>query len=189
MSGQRITAGQTSSEAPKTDSADGQAFIAEMVARARVAQKIAATWSQERVDEVCVAVGWSVYNDENIRKLAELAVAETGMGRVEDKITKHKLKVIGVLRDFRGVRTVGLMEEDPARGLRKYAKPVGVVGLWRLSRTQLLPPLPMAFRFSKERTPSSSPRIPRQKNPLPLRAPSCAKPCKKSKLRRTLSRS
>lgn len=127
-SSEQASAGQTSSSAPKTDSADGQAFIAEIVARARAAQKIAATWSQERVDEVCVAVGWSVYNDENIRKLAELAVAETGMGRVEDKISKHKNKVMGVLRDIRGVRTVGLMEEDPARGLRKYAKPVGVVG-------------------------------------------------------------
>jgi len=69
-----------------------------------------------------------VYNDENIRILAESAVAETGMGRVADKIAKHKNKVMGVLRDIRGVRTVGLMEIDQARGLRKYAKPVGVVG-------------------------------------------------------------
>lgn len=103
-------------------------LIARMIERARAAQRIAATWPQERVDEVCVAVGWSVYNDENIRILAEAAVAETGMGRVEDKITKHKNKVMGVLRDIRGVRTVGLIEEDRERGLYKYAKPVGVVG-------------------------------------------------------------
>ncbi|MCX7775683.1 MAG: aldehyde dehydrogenase family protein [Rectinemataceae bacterium] len=116
---------QTMAEGGATDNA---ALIAHMIARARAAQRIAATWSQERVDEVCIAVGWSVYNDANIRILAESAVSETGMGRVEDKITKHKNKVMGVLRDIRGVRTVGLIEDDPARGLRKYAKPVGVVG-------------------------------------------------------------
>jgi len=116
------------SSTPHEEVAANRALIAEYLSRARAAQKIAATWSQERVDEVCVAVGWSVYNDENIRILAESAVAETGMGRVADKIAKHKNKVMGVLRDIRGVRTVGLMEIDQARGLRKYAKPVGVVG-------------------------------------------------------------
>lgn len=114
--------------APNNEAAGNRALIAEFMSRARAAQKIATTWSQERVDEVCVAVGWSVYNDEHIRILAESAVAETGMGRVQDKITKHKNKVMGVLRDIQGVRTVGLMEIDQARGLRKYAKPVGVVG-------------------------------------------------------------
>ena len=133
ISSEHLPAGRLSSSMPSGGSASqglstSPALIAEMIARARAAQKIAATWSQERVDEVCVAVGWSVYNDENIRRLAELAVAETGMGRIEDKITKHKNKVMGVLRDIRGVRTVGLMEEDLARGIRKYAKPVGVVG-------------------------------------------------------------
>ncbi len=114
--------------AQSDDAAANRALIDGYISRARAAQKIAATWSQERVDEVCVAVGWSVYNDENIRVLAESAVAETGMGRVADKITKHKNKVMGVLRDIQGVLTVGLMEIDQARGLRKYAKPVGVVG-------------------------------------------------------------
>jgi len=60
--------------------------IAQLVERARAAQRIIASWNQEQIDALCVAVGWSVYNDENIRILAESAVAETGMGRVEDKI-------------------------------------------------------------------------------------------------------
>jgi sulfoacetaldehyde dehydrogenase len=89
---------------------------------------VAATWSQERLDEVVFAVGWSVYKDENIRVLARAAVDETGMGVYEDKLVKHKNKVLGVLRDIRGAKTVGLMEVDEARGIRKYAKPVGVVG-------------------------------------------------------------
>ncbi len=120
--------GSSNSPAPNEVPAANRALIADYMSRARAAQKIAATWTQERVDEVCVAVGWSVYNDKNIRVLAESAVAETGMGRVADKITKHKNKVMGVLRDIQGVRTVGLMEIDQVRGLRKYAKPVGVVG-------------------------------------------------------------
>lgn len=107
---------------------DNARIIGELVARARAAQAVAATWDQARIDEVCLAVGWSVYNDANIALLAESAVAETGMGVVADKITKHKNKVLGVLRDIQGVKSVGLIEVDEARGLRKYAKPVGVVG-------------------------------------------------------------
>lgn len=107
---------------------DNERIIAGLVARARAAQAVAAGWDQARVDEVCVAVGWSVYNDENIRLLAASAVEETGMGVVADKVTKHKNKVLGVLRDLRTAKTVGLIEVDEARGLRKYAKPVGVVG-------------------------------------------------------------
>ncbi|MDX9899488.1 MAG: aldehyde dehydrogenase family protein [Spirochaetia bacterium] len=107
---------------------DNEALIATMVAKARAAQAIAATWDQARIDEVCVAVGWAVYNDDNIAKLAASAVLETGMGVVADKVLKHKNKVLGVLKDIRGVKSVGLIELDEAKGLRKYAKPVGVVG-------------------------------------------------------------
>lgn len=103
-------------------------LIASLVDRARKAQAVAAAWTQERIDEVCTAVGWSVYHDENIKILARAAVDETGMGVYEDKLTKHKNKVMGVLRDIQGVKTVGLIEVDPVKGLRKYAKPVGVVG-------------------------------------------------------------
>jgi sulfoacetaldehyde dehydrogenase len=82
-------------------------YIESLGEKARIAQKIAASWDQERIDEVCVAVGWAVYNDENIRKLARAAVDETGMGVYEDKIAKHKNKVMGVLRDIQEAKTVG----------------------------------------------------------------------------------
>ncbi|TFG79618.1 MAG: aldehyde dehydrogenase family protein [Spirochaetales bacterium] len=107
---------------------DNERLIARLVTKARAAQAVAAGWDQARVDEVCVAVGWAVYNDENIAALAASAVEETGMGVVADKIVKHKNKVLGVLKDIRGVRSVGLIDVDEQRGLRKYAKPVGVVG-------------------------------------------------------------
>lgn len=107
---------------------DNERLIAGLVAKARAAQAVAAGWDQARVDEVCAAVGWSVYNDANIARLAASAVEETGMGVVADKVTKHKNKVLGLLRDLRGAKSVGLIEYDEAKGIKKYAKPVGVVG-------------------------------------------------------------
>jgi sulfoacetaldehyde dehydrogenase len=109
-----------------------EAHIAEMISglvhRARKAQDAVSGYPQEEIDRACVAVGWQVYNDENIARLASLAVEETGMGNVEDKIKKHKGKILGLLRDIRGAKSVGLIERDEARGISKYAKPVGVVG-------------------------------------------------------------
>lgn len=105
-----------------------RALIAGYVERARAAQARVADYTQQQIDDVCLAVGWEVYNDENIAELADLAVRNTGMGNVPDKITKHKVKVMGVLKDIRDARTVGLIERDEERGISKYAKPVGVVG-------------------------------------------------------------
>ncbi len=105
-----------------------QKLIASLVEKARIAQEKIANYTQEQIDEVCVAVGWEVYNDENIKVIAEQAVAETKMGTVEDKIAKHKNKVLGVLKDVQGKTSVGLIEVDKEKKIRKYAKPVGVVG-------------------------------------------------------------
>ncbi len=103
-------------------------IIAELVAKAKIAQAQVADYSQEQIDRVCTAVAWEVYCDENIAQLAELAVSETGMGTVADKIQKHKNKVLGVIDDVLKAKSVGLIEEDAARGIKKYAKPVGVIG-------------------------------------------------------------
>ncbi len=107
---------------------ESQELIAQLVSKARTAQAKIADYTQEQIDRVCTAIAWEVYNDENIQKLAELAVSETGMGSVADKITKHKNKVLGVIDDVQRVKSVGLIEEDAARGIKKYAKPVGVIG-------------------------------------------------------------
>ena len=107
---------------------ESQEIISGLVARARIAQAQIADYTQEQIDRVCTAIAWEVYNDENIAKLAELAVSETGMGSVADKITKHKNKVLGVIDDVRRYKSVGLIEEDTVRGIKKYAKPVGVIG-------------------------------------------------------------
>ncbi|CDS48194.1 Aldehyde dehydrogenase [Polaromonas sp. CG9_12] len=101
--------------------------IAELVARARVAQRLYETWSQEQVDTAVVAAGWAIIEPARNRELAELAVADTGVGNVEDKVRKNHRKTLGLLRDLRGARSVGVIAEDPARGLVEIARPVGVV--------------------------------------------------------------
>lgn len=103
-------------------------IIASYIEKARIAQEKISNYTQEEIDRVCVAIGWEVYNDENIQKLAEKAVEETKMGNVKDKVLKHKNKVLGVLADVKGKKSVGLIEEDKDKKIRKYAKPVGVVG-------------------------------------------------------------
>jgi len=101
--------------------------VARLVERARTAMDAFAGADQARVDEAVTALAWSIYEPARARMLAELAVQDTGMGNVRDKITKNQRKTFGTLRDLLRVRTVGVIEEDAARGLVKYAKPVGVV--------------------------------------------------------------
>lgn len=102
--------------------------IASYVKKARDAQNLIKYYTQEEIDLVCVAIGYEVYNDQNIKELAEKAVSDTHMGNVQDKILKHKNKVLGVLRDIKYAKSVGLIEEDFEKKIKKYAKPVGVVG-------------------------------------------------------------
>jgi sulfoacetaldehyde dehydrogenase len=101
--------------------------IAELVARARIAQRLYETWSQEQVDTAVAAAGWAIIEPKRNRELAELAVADTGVGNVEDKVAKNHRKTLGLLRDLQGARSVGVIAEDAARGIVEIARPVGVV--------------------------------------------------------------
>ena len=103
------------------------AVVDELVRRARAAMAVFAGADQARVDEAVTALAWSLYNPAHAKELAELAVADTGLGNVPDKIIKKQRKTFGTLRDLLRVKTVGIIEEDKARGIVKYAKPVGVV--------------------------------------------------------------
>lgn len=109
------------------DTAGRRAPVAAQVARARTAMATLKGASQERVDEAVTALAWAIYKPSHARELAELAVVDTGFGNVPDKITKNTRKTFGALRDLLRAKTVGIIEEDPAKGLVKWAKPVGVV--------------------------------------------------------------
>ena len=101
--------------------------MAELVAKARAAQRIADDFDQARVDELVSAAGWAIIEPGRNRELAELAVADTGIGNVDDKVRKNHRKTFGLLRDLQGARSVGVIAEDAARGLVEIARPVGVV--------------------------------------------------------------
>ena len=99
-----------------------------IVDRARKAQAVVAEWSQDQIDRVVAAVGWAVYQEQNAIACAKLAAEETGMGNYDHKLGKHRKKTLGTLRDLHGVKSCDLIEVDSARGLMKFAKPVGVIG-------------------------------------------------------------
>ncbi len=101
--------------------------LQEMIARARAAQAQIEYCSQQQVDEMVAAAGWEVYQREHAEACARSAVEETGMGVYEHKLLKHQKKTLGTLRDLHGLKTTGVIEEDPAKGLVKIAKPVGVI--------------------------------------------------------------
>lgn len=103
------------------------AVVGELVARARAAQRVAETYDQARTDEMVAAAGWAIMEPGRNRELAELAVDDTGVGNVEDKVRKNHRKTLGLLRDLQGEKSVGVVAEDPVRGLVEIARPVGVV--------------------------------------------------------------
>jgi sulfoacetaldehyde dehydrogenase len=101
--------------------------IEELYQRARKAFEEYQNWPQEKVDTVCQAVGWELSKPETAEKLARLAVDESGIGVFEDKFHKVQNKTRGTMRDQLGARTCDLVEENKQTGIRKYAKPHGVV--------------------------------------------------------------
>lgn len=125
--------------------------VAEQVARARRAQAIYEGYDQAGVDEVVTAVGWAVVEPERNRELAELAVRTTGIGDVEDKVTKNRRKTMGLLRDLKGARTVGVIAEYPEKGLVEIARPVGVVGAVTPSTNPVATPVNKAINALKGR--------------------------------------
>lgn len=111
------------------DTPDEDAVIAGLVARGRAAMAAFADADQDQVNDAVTALAWAIYEPGRARKLAEIAVEDTGLGVIEDKVIKNTRKTKGTLRDLLRpeARTVGIIDENPDRGLVRYAKPVGVV--------------------------------------------------------------
>jgi sulfoacetaldehyde dehydrogenase len=106
---------------------EAQAMVQALLARARAAQRIANGYDQARVDELVAAAGWAIIEPARNQALAELAVADTGIGNVADKVRKNYRKTFGLLRDLQGAKSVGVIREDAANGITEIARPVGVV--------------------------------------------------------------
>ena len=105
------------------DSAEG---LERLIARVRKAQEEFSVYSQEKVDEIFRACALAA-NRERI-PLAKLAVEETGMGVVEDKVIKNHYASEYIYNKYKNVKTCGIIAEDAAYGVKTIADPVGVVG-------------------------------------------------------------
>jgi sulfoacetaldehyde dehydrogenase len=101
--------------------------IQEMYAKARKAFKTIEFWPQEKIDEMVQAVAWELLKEDVRHRLGHMAVDESGIGVAMDKVNKIKNKTLGTLWDMRDAKTCGLVEENKALGVRKYAKPIGVI--------------------------------------------------------------
>ncbi len=95
------------------------------LAAVREAEKIFATYSQEQVDKIFTAAAIAA-NKARI-SLAKLAVNETGMGVVEDKVIKNHYAAEYIYNAYRDTKTCGVIEEDKSYGITKVAEPIGVV--------------------------------------------------------------
>ena len=115
-------------EAPVANTTDNPEFIiASLINRGRTAMSTFEHADQARVDEAVTALAWAIYEPTRAKKLAEMAVIDTGLGDVESKIIKNTRKTFGTLRDLIRAKTVGIIEDNPMTGIVKYAKPVGIV--------------------------------------------------------------
>ncbi len=102
-----------------------EALVAKMAAM-RKAQKEFATYSQEKVDAIFKAAAMAA-NKQRI-PLAKMAVEETGMGVVEDKVIKNHYAAEYIYNKYKNEKTCGVIEEDPAFGIKKIAEPIGIIG-------------------------------------------------------------
>ncbi|MGG7177912.1 bifunctional acetaldehyde-CoA/alcohol dehydrogenase [Clostridium paraputrificum] len=91
----------------------------------REAQKVFATYTQEQVDEIFRQAAMAA-NNARI-KLAKLAVEESGMGIVEDKVIKNHFAAEYIYNQYKDMKTCGVIEKDNTFGITKVAEPIGVI--------------------------------------------------------------
>lgn len=134
-----------------------------MVAKAKQAAAVIESYDQERIDRLCRAVAWAISNLQTWKVLSREAVAETGLGEYESKVNKRN-KIRLILRDCLRQKSVGIIEEDFAKGLVKYGKPVGVIGCLVPTTNPCLTPAGQAIFTIKARDAMIFSPHPRAKN-------------------------
>jgi succinate-semialdehyde dehydrogenase len=100
--------------------------ISEMVLKAREAQRVFETFPQRDVDSIVRAIGKYVY--DNAELLAQMAIEDTGIGNLQDKIQKSRSKSAIIWNNLKGKKSRGIIGEDIDKGLIFVAKPMGVIG-------------------------------------------------------------
>ncbi len=117
-----------------------QAYIRDLVAKARAAMEAIQDYDQATVDRLCQAIGWATANEKTFTRLARMGVEESGLGDPEGRVSK-RFKIMGILRDALRQKSMGIIEEIPEKGIVKYAKPAGVIAsLIPTTNPELTPP-------------------------------------------------
>ncbi len=109
----------------QTPIVDSVASLEHKLNRIRSAQAAFAQYTQEQVDRIFLAAATAA-NKQRI-PLAKLAVEETGMGVVEDKVIKNHYAAEYIYHAYKDVKTCGVIESDSAYGIQKIAEPIGVI--------------------------------------------------------------
>jgi sulfoacetaldehyde dehydrogenase len=103
-----------------------KAIAQDLLSRARAAMQAIEGWDQERADDLCRAVGWAMANERTFVELTQMSVDESKMGSAEGGPAR-RFKIVGILRDALRVKSIGVIEEIPEKGIVKYGKPAGVI--------------------------------------------------------------
>ncbi len=104
---------------------DSVESLLDCIDRVRAAQKLFAAYTQAEVDKIFLAAASAA--DKARISLAKMAVEETGMGIVEDKVIKNHYAAEYIYNAYKETKTCGVIEEDKAFGIQKIAEPIGVV--------------------------------------------------------------
>jgi len=108
------------------DIVDSTESLQKLIENVRKAQKEFSTFSQEKVDKIFLAAAMAA-NKARI-PLAKLAVEETGMGVIEDKVIKNNYAAEYIYNKYKNVQTVGVVEDDKSYGYKKVLEPIGLIG-------------------------------------------------------------
>lgn len=144
---------------------DAKAYVAGLVKRAQAAQKIAEGFSQEKCDELAAAITYEIVaNDPLVKEIAEFAYEECRLGDVQSKIGKVVGKCRGIWYDMKPLKSVGIVEEIPDKGLVRIAKPVGVIANLVPSTQGEMHPIIQAIFIAKTRNATIFAPHPRSRN-------------------------
>ncbi len=116
-------------------------MVDDMIARAHAAMAAVKNYSQPQLDQLVQAIGWYSSNATTFTRLAQMGVDESGIGDRTGRPGK-RFKIHGVVRDALRQKSTGIVEQDPVKGIVKYAKPAGVIAsLIPMTNPALTPPV------------------------------------------------
>ena len=111
--------------APAVATAEELAHLDQIVSKVKDAQRIYATYTQEQVDKIFRAA--AIAAAQNRIPLSKMAVEETGMGVMEDKVIKNQFASEYIYNQYKDTKTCGVLSDDDAFGFRQVAEPIGLI--------------------------------------------------------------